>query len=324
MRGILNLKIAIAFLTISLVILSWQTTVNAQNSEANKAQEPTENSSRRKPASQEETSPTAEKPSHPASEQATQDSNTSANTEPTKQELAAIEFSVEGKEPIFEYSRAKSQVASTNGKKFIPDLQIFPNGRVVLGGRNPSIKQFDSSISKVDLTQLLHLIVNQNRFYEIDMAETKKQMKSKKVKVTLADANTQAFAIKLPKGKKEIQVYALYNATSNFPDIENVQRLARIEKACNDVITKIHLGDDGPAILALVNKACADHEQEIEPFKLEDLRLATRMIRGRFQVSFQRIYPAVGKTPERKLNAIYFRKDENSKPSVMFYGLPKK
>ncbi len=254
-----------------------------------------------------------------------QSSTNQTKTEPTKEELAAIEYSVDSKEPIFEYIKTVSHVAPTNGKQFIPDLQIFPNGRAVLGGRNPSIEPFDSKISQSELKALLHLVVNQNRFLEIDEEDMEKRMKAnEKVKTQIADGNTVAFRVNLPKGRRQIQIYTLYNAVKNYPEVEDIQRLGRIEKACDAIISKIHLGEDGPAILATVNKACAAHEADIEPFELSDMRLATRMKRGRFQVSFQRIYPAVGKTPERKLNAIYFRKDEKSEPTVKFYGLPRK
>ena len=291
----------------------------------------TEKSSRRKTSgstTQENTQPQTQPQTTPSATikpKTAQPATNQTKTEPTKEELAAIEYSVDSKEPIFEYIKTVSHVAPTNGKQFIPDLQIFPNGRAVLGGRNPSIEPFDTNISQPELKALLHLVVNQNRFLEIDEEAMEKQMKAnEKGKTQIADGNSVAFRVNLPKGRREIQIYTLYNAVKNYPEVEDIQRLGRIEKACDAIISKIHLGEDGPAILATVNKACAAHETKIEPFELSDMRLATRMKRGRFQVSFQRIYPAVGKTPERKLNAIYFRKDENSEPTVKFYGLPRK
>ncbi|MFK7767858.1 MAG: hypothetical protein AB8B55_11605 [Mariniblastus sp.] len=289
-----------------------------QQSESESAGAENGASSRRKTSAQEK------RPSSDKINSGVNGAKPTENSEPTKEELAAIEFDVESKEPIFEYFKAKSFVAPTNGKKFVPDLQLFPNGRAILGGRDPRIEKFDSSVSKSELTEFLNLVVNQNRFYEIDMDETEKEMKSKKAKVTIADANSQAFMVNLPKGKKEVQIYALYNAVRNYPEIKDISRLARIEKACDVIMTKIHLGDDGPAALAVVNKACKEHEQKIEPFVMDDLRSATRMKGGRFQVSFQRIYPAVGKTPEQRLYVIYFRKDADSKPAISFYGLPRK
>ncbi len=242
-----------------------------------------------------------------------------------KNQLDAIQIQMDTKGPIFLYDQSGGfRIAPPT--KPAPDFQLFADGRVEIGGANYGMPKLKSKLSGTELTRFLNLIVNENRFYELNEQEIEKQMKAGKPKLQLRDAPTTRFEINLQQGKKEISVYALWNAFQNFPDVEELERLSNIEKACKLIITQTHLGDDGEKVLKAVNDAVAKLDQKIDPFTMAEIQNATRLTTGRFQVRFTRNLPASnGQTSEPKsMSAIYFRSDAKSEPQVNFYGLPKK
>ena len=246
----------------------------------------------------------------------------------TQTQLEAIQIQMDSEDPIFVYDQSGGyRVAQpTQGP---PDFQLFADGKVLVGGTNYAMPKIESKLSEIELTRFLHLVVNENRFYELDEKEIEKQMLAGNEKVKLMDAPTTRFSIALQRGKKDIAVYALWNAVKNFPEIEELKRLSAIERRCKSLITAIHLGDDGEQVLKAVNVAVAKLDRKIAPFTMDEIQNCTRLTSGRFQVRFQRELAPEKKslnasTPPRNLNAIYFRSDANSEPKVSFYGLPQK
>ena len=242
----------------------------------------------------------------------------------TEQQQQAIQIQTDAKGPIFLYDQSGGfRVAPPT--KPAPDFQLFADGRVEVGGANYGMPKLETKLSRSELTRFLNLAVNQNQFYELDEKEIEKKMMAGTPKVQLMDAPTTRFEINLEQGKKAISVYALWNAVKNYPEIDELQRLSKIEQECKSIIMKTHLGDDGDKVLQAVNEAVAKLDQNIAPFTMEEIQNATRLTTGRFQVRFSRELPAANnQTTPPILSAIYFRKDAKSEPKVSFYGLPKK
>lgn len=244
----------------------------------------------------------------------------------TQQDRDAIQIQMDTKGPIFLYDQSGGFRVVPAGER-TADLQLFADGRVLVGGSNFGMPKLESKISETELNEFLHFVVNTNGFYKLDEKEIEKQMKNGNEKVKLMDAATTRFEINLQRGSKGLSVYALWNAVRNYPEIEELRKLSRIEKRCKQMISEIHLGDDGPMVLKLVNQEVAKLDQKLEPFTMDEIQNATRMTTGRFQVRFGRELTVThdSQAPQKKtISAIYFRSDANSKPTVQFYGLPKK
>ncbi len=248
-----------------------------------------------------------------------------SNARLTEAEADAIQIQMDTKGPIFVYGAIGGDlVAPVAGQKMNTKLQVFADGKLVVGG-GIGVPRIEAKFTEPELVEFLDFVVNRNGFYQLDSLDIKKRMAGKE-SLTVADANSSVFAIDLLQGKHEVAVYSLWNAIKNFPDFEEIQRLSAIENRCNSVISQVHLGGEGDKVLKILNEKVADLGLGLAPFTLDEMRLAARRANGRFQVSFQRAWPnpdgATG-TPNL-MHAIYFVKDANSQPQVTFYNLPKK
>ena len=243
----------------------------------------------------------------------------------TKKQSTAIQIKMDAQGPIFVYDTTGGYRVKPVTKPE-PKLQVFADGKISVGvARGPNL---ESRLSEAELVDFLNFVVNKNGIYEIDSQDILKRMEGK-VQTQLADATSTVFVIDLEKGKHEVSVYALWNALRNFPDFDELRRLTAIEKRCNSIISRLHLGDDKDAVLTLVNEQVAAKSKElglkIAPLTIVDMRLASRLANGRFQVSFETSLPGADSEAESsKLNVIYFRKSGDAKPEVQFYGLPVK
>jgi hypothetical protein len=244
----------------------------------------------------------------------------------TQKQADAIQVQMDTEGPVFVYgSRGGGLVVQAAGQKTNPKIQVFSDGKIVVGG-SIGVPRIESKFTELELVEFLDFVVNKNKFYELDSADIKKRIGGKE-NLTVRDANSSVFMIELQQGKHEVAVYALWNAIKNFPDFEEIQRLAAIEQRCNAEISKVHLGDRGDKVLKTVNKKVAELELGLAPFTLKEMRLAARRANGRFQVSFQRAWPnSAGDSAKAPnlMHAIYFVKDADSEPQVTFYNLPKK
>jgi len=244
-----------------------------------------------------------------------------------QQQADAIQIKIDSKDPVFVYGTSGGGETSPPiaGRNHQPKIQIFSDGRVVaIGGQgNPNM---ESKFSENELTEFLDFVVNKNKLYQLDSADIKKQIADQN-KLSVLDANSSVFTIDLPKGKHEVEVYALWNVARRFPEMLEIKRLTAVEKRCQLEISKIQLGGDADKVLQLVNKKVDELGLKLSPFTLKDMRLASRMGNGRFQVSFQRPISITGDDPASKsrlFHAIYYVKDAKSEPTVSFFGLPPK
>lgn len=242
---------------------------------------------------------------------------------PAQEDAIQIQMDTQG--PIFVYDLSGGfRMAAPTEQKPIPKFQLFADGKIVARGGNPPIADVETKLTETELIEFLNFVVNQNEFYGIDMATVAKQMESIQPLPKIADAPTSRFSINLQKGKKEIEAYALFHSIRGFPEVEALQQLARIERRCNRIVSKVHLADDGPYVLQVVNDAIAKQKPDFAPVTMKELRLATRFANGKLQVSFERVLPEHDGGPGRKANVIFYRRSKDIEPVVKFYGFPQK
>lgn len=243
----------------------------------------------------------------------------------TQKQSDAIQVQMDTTGPIFEYATVGGgPVALAAGQNRNSKLQVFADGRFVVGG-GAGVPKMEWKSTEPELIEFLNLVVNKNGFYKLDSEAINKQMGVKRT--VIADGISTVFTIELQNGKHEVKIYSLWNAVKNFPNFDEIKRLAAIEKRCNAVITRVHLGDKGDEVLKLVNEKVAELGIGLAPFTLKEIRLAARRGNGRFQVSFQRALPNANGNQSAApilVHAIYFVKDVDSEPQVTFYNLPTK
>ena len=181
----------------------------------------------------------------------------------TPKQADAIQVPMEAQGPIFEYGSTGSIVAPAVGRKSNAILQIFADGKIVVGG-GTGIPKVESRLTDQELTEFLNFIVNENRFYELNSTDIRERM-AKEKEMTILDANSSVFKLELQQGKHEVSVYALWNAVKSFPNFEEIQRLSAIEKRCTALTTKAHLGDRGEEVLKTVNEKVAELGLRLAP-----------------------------------------------------------
>lgn len=242
----------------------------------------------------------------------------------TAEQIAAIRVPADSKGPIFVYDLTGTIRRNVVGQPAIPKFQLFADGRVVAQGGNLPLPNVETKLTQRELSNFLHFVVNQNHIYDIDLAAIKKEMKGGSPAIQIADAPTASFSVNLLKGKKDLSIYALFHAIQQHPNIDGLKQLAAIEARCNLIVSKIHLADDGPYVLGIVNKALALEKPDFAPVTMKELRLASRFSNGKLQVSFERSLPDYDGGPGRKANVIFYRRGKGIEPVVKFYGFPQK
>ena len=250
-----------------------------------------------------------------------------AELELSKEQAEAIEFAPDQKSPIFVYGASGGMGVSPNpnGKMGVAaKVKIFADGRVIVSGR-PGTPDLEEKLSEVELAKFLNFVVNTNGFYQLNSKEISKTISGKQA-VKILDAPSTVVIVELKKGRHDVSVYALWNAVKNFPKYDPVKRVKAIEDQCTKIMTRVHLGDRGDEVLKFVNEKVAGLNLGLDPFSMPEMRLATRMPNGRFQVRFTRELPGAKakRIPPSTMHAIYFKKDKDTEPVVNFYGLPKK
>lgn len=266
-----------------------------------------------------------DKSAQPTSDPAGQTEVADSKSSLTEQEAKAIALASDTQGPVFEFAQSGSLLSAAANQKKLIKLQLFADGKVIVGGPR-GVNLTESRMSRQELDQFLNFVVNKQRFYELDSTDIESRMKGKK-KLDVNDGSDSIFTVNLKRGKHEVSIYTLWNAVRIFPDFEEVQRLGAIEKRCNLMISKIHLGDRGDEVLTLINTEVKKLDLGLAPFSLDEMRLATPLANGGFQVSFERRLAEdeqVTSSPLHKMHAIYFKRNASTEPKVSFFNLPKK
>lgn len=169
-----------------------------------------------------------------------------------------------------------------------PQLQIFPNGRVLQSPNGPNLPSAEITISQDQLTEFLDAVVNQYNIYEIDGDEIKKEIEKSGKGLRIADAPNLDVAINLGQGTHEISVYAASFAATQHPDIEALANLAKIEKLSRRMVAIAHLGgfDRLDAAVNQINAKLAEDHEGIPEMTVEQLQFASKNIQGVTKATF--------------------------------------
>lgn len=220
--------------------------------------------------------------------------------------------------PIFRYA-VSGGVRGAN--KPIDKLLIFDNGSILVTG-DVGVPDREAKLSPTDLKGFKDFILKKNNFFSLDSADIEKRMNQNGA-TAISDGYSSIFSGNFEGKVHEVEIYSLWAATKSFPNFDEIKKCEAIEKRCKAIISMVNLGDRGPKILEAVNAEISNKKLGIEAFKLSEMRLASQLPGGRFQVSFSRVYAGNTDDPPKAMHAIYFVKQTGAEPQISFYNLPK-
>jgi hypothetical protein len=216
----------------------------------------------------------------------------------SEEQLASIQLPMDPEDPVFEYD-SSGGLRKAVPQDFVPTpkLQIFADGKIVAGGHNLAIKTCSRVLSKAELNQFLHFVVNMCGFYDLNTKELKNNMADTGKELFVVDAPTSRFSINLQRGSNSVAIYGLSFAARTFNELDDIQNLLEIQTKCQKLIAFCHLGSEQQAaeLLEKINKQLQTLHPELSGIEAKDVRYATRFTDGRFQGAFQKSYPATEK-----------------------------
>ena len=234
----------------------------------------------------------------------------------TEVQSSNIRLPMETDSPVFEFdSLGGFRVATPPSFVPTPALRVYADGRVVTGTSSPMIVGSEGTITKTELNQFLHLIVNKERFYELSSSGIKDKMTSATVRMMM-DGATSKFTVDLPKGTHSVEIYALTLAARQFPQVSEIQQLVAIEKRCRQLIARINLGDPEQTkqLLRAVNQKLHAAYPDVPGFEESDFLFATNFKDGRFQATLSK---SVVKTESRPASVVSARVVKNDPQSEL-------
>ena len=137
-----------------------------------------------------------------------------------------------------------------------PQLQVFPDGRVVRSQNTPQIPGAELKLTDKQLKAFLKEVIIDSKVYEISEADIKEQMADGGARAMIADAPTLKLSVNLGDVEHTVSVYALSFVARRHPKITPLANLARIEKACKRLMSIADLGsfEKLNEVLAIANK----------------------------------------------------------------------
>ncbi len=236
---------------------------------------------------------------------------------PTNRLEVPYRLTHQNENPIFRYA-ISGGVRGAN--KPIDKLLIYDNGNIVVTG-DVGVPDRKAKLSPTELETFKDFLLKKNDFFSLNSADIEKRMNQNGA-TAITDGYSSIFSGNFDGKIHEVEIYSLWAATKSFPNFDEVRKCEAIEKRCKSIISAANLGDRGPKVLEAVNKEIKEKQLDIKPFKLSEMRLASQLPAGRFQVSFSRVHPGNTDDPPKTMHAIYFVKQADAKPQITFYGLP--
>ena len=241
------------------------------------------------------------------------------------EQMSKIQIPMDHEGPIFTYDATggfQRVAPPANPVEKLPRLSIYPDGKIVTGGQDQQIQSCEIQISTDELNHFLSFVVNESRFYEIQESQLKEQMKSSPQERHIADAPTSKFSVDLQDGQHSVEIYALTFAVQAHPANDDLVRLLKIEKRCQQLVAKAHLGNEKQQneLLKSVNNRLQAINPRLEPLTLDHVQWATRFRNGNYQVSFQRIYEAAETQPTRTVTARFIQKGLDAAAEITITG----
>jgi hypothetical protein len=177
-------------------------------------------------------------------------------------------------------------------------------------------------LSESQLNQLLHWVVNEKKFYEIDEQEIKRQLLESGNAMMVADAATSQFKLNLQRGSHQVDVYALMMMAPRNKEVEEMQTLLDVQRRCQLLVAKTTIGDDEEmrVLLEAVNSEFAKSQPNLNKFLANDVTFATRYKDGRYRVSLRKTFEKSGELPSRRFTARVMQNSPGDKLAVSISG----
>ncbi len=221
----------------------------------------------------------------------------------TEEQLARIQMPMDPADPVLEYDASGGfRMALPAGFVATPILRVYSDGKVVTGGASSGTKSCEAKLSEDQLNQLLHWIVNEKKFYEIDEDKIKNQLMESANPMLVADAATSQFKLNLQRGTHSASVYALRMMAPKVKEISEMQTLLALQERCQLLVAKTIIGDDEEqrVLLKAVNAEFAKLHPNHNRFLASDIMFATRYDDGRFRVSLRKTFEKSNQLPGRR------------------------
>jgi hypothetical protein len=248
---------------------------------------------------------------------------TQASTKLTEEQLIKIQLPMDPTDPILEYdSTGGFRMALPQGFVSTPILRVYADGKVVTGGSAPEAKSCETKLSESQLNQLLHWVVNEKKFYEIDEQEIKRQLLESGNAMMVADAATSQFKLNLQRGSHQVDVYALMMMAPRNKEVEEMQTLLDVQRRCQLLVAKTTIGDDEEmrVLLEAVNSEFAKSQPNLNKFLANDVTFATRYKDGRYRVSLRKTFEKSGELPSRRFTARVMQNSPDGELAVSISG----
>lgn len=203
-----------------------------------------------------------------------------------------------------------------------PQLQIFPDGRVLRSPNAPNLPSSEIVITQVELQAFLKTVVDEYEFYGVDPAEIKAEIEKTDKRIMIADAPNVDVSILLGQGSHEVSIYAVSFAARQFPDIKQLANMAEIEKLCRKMIAVTELGgyEKLENAVAKVNEKLAAEHAELPEMTADQLQYASKDIEGKVIASFNTRVDANGKSASVRANYVR-KKDGSEEVTVNIYPI---
>ncbi|QEG22162.1 hypothetical protein [Mariniblastus fucicola] len=174
-----------------------------------------------------------------------------------------------------------------------PNLQIFPDGRVLTGRNTNLVKEVEGQMDLVELQALLAFIADDCRFFDITSESIKADIAAKR-KFMMMDAATTKLEVNLRDHSNTVEVYALPQVADKFSDVPSVASMVAIASRCRRIIAETRVGSDeeAEASLTSVNEALLKQKVKAPEFTLEHLQAAEQYVDGRRTISFAQNFTA--------------------------------
>lgn len=168
-----------------------------------------------------------------------------------------------------------------------PYLQIFADGRVLYSPNSPKHESAEFKLNEQQLNALLVELVDERKFFDIDSKDIAADIKATGQHVMVADAPTVELAMELAERDHEISVYAPSFAATQFPNIESLQHVAKLEKLGRRLVLIAKMGgyERVETALAKVNEELK--KKELQLMTVEELQ-SCKTKDGKTTITFNR------------------------------------
>lgn len=191
----------------------------------------------------------------------------------------AFELPTDKETPVltFDYSGG-FRVRPPEGFVKKPQLQIFPDGRVLRSPNGPNLPSSEIMLSEEQMNAFLESVVNDHKFYEIEPEKIRTEIEKSGDPLRIADAPNLDITINLGQGTHEVSVYAVSFAAQQHPDIKSLADLAAIEKTCRRLLSITDLGgfENLETAIATVNAKLKVDYAEAPEMTVENLQYASK------------------------------------------------